>query len=193
MSRIVMARSSERVSVASGDSITVFTQAAAVVSQDVGGTLTPLGTVTSAQQTFGPFGSTALIVIDSGAGAAIYDVGSSPLLQGLMGNHVQRTPIAINAAGAIPISAMANGLITSNSLLGITGTLPTGSALDAALGLRIDDSFDWHVLAVGLFGFTIGTSAGHTLVGNATVGSGGAGTFRTRKTAAATFVTYSIG
>lgn len=193
MSNIVMARSSERIAILSGQSITVFSQAAVIVSQDVQGVVTPLGTVTSTQQTFGPFGSDLTVVLDTGAGSVMYAVGASPIIQGLIGNHVQRAPVAINAAGAIPLSAMANGVITSNSLLGITGTLPTGAVIDAGMILRMDDSFDWRVLAVGLFGFTIGAAAGHTIVGNATVSSGTSGVFRTRKTAASTFVTYRIG
>lgn len=193
MSNIVMARSSERIAVPSGQSITVFSQDAVVVSQDVGGVVTPLGTVTNAQQMFGPFGSDLFVILDSGASSAMYTVGAAPIIRELMGNVVQRSPIAINAAGAIPLSAMANGVITSNSLLGITCTLPTGTAIDSAMSSRIDDSFDWRVLAVGLFGFTVGASAGHMIVGNATVGSGSAGVFRTRKTAANTFITYRIG
>lgn len=193
MSNIVMARSSARIAVPSGQSITVFSQASVVVSQDVGGVVTPLGTVTSAQQMFGPFGSDLVVVLESGGSSAMYTVGAAPIIRELMGNVVQRSPIAINAAGAIPLSAMANGVITSNSVLGITCTLPTGAAIDAAMSSRVDDSFDWRVLAVGLFGFTVGTSTGHTIVGSATVGSGSTGVFRTRKTAANIFVTYRIG
>lgn len=193
MANIVMARSSERVTVPSAQSITVFTQDSVVVSQDVGGVITPLGTVTAGQQMFGPFASVATIVVDAGSLPVFYAFGASPLISEMIGNHVQRTPIAINAAGAIPLSAMANGVITSNSLLGITCTLPAGATIDAAMRMRVDDSFDWCVMAVGLFGFTVGTAAGHTIVGGATVGSGGAGTFRTRKTAANTFITYRIG
>jgi hypothetical protein len=193
MANIVMARSSARITVLSGHSITVFTQDAAVVSQDVSGVITPLGTVTASQQMFGPFVSGATIVIDAGALSAIYATGSSPVLREMIGHRVQRAPIAINAAGTIPESALANGLISSNSLLGITCTLPTGTAMDAVSDFRMDDSFDWSVMAVGLFGFTVGASAGHTIVGAATVGSGSSGEFRTRKTAANTFITYRIG
>ena len=193
MANIVMARSSERVAVLSGQSITVFTQDSVVISQDVAGVKTPLGTVTASQQMFGPFASGAIIVIDSGALSVLYAVGSSPILREMIGNRVQRAPIAINAAGAIPASALANGLISSSSLLGITCTLPTGTAMDAVSDFRMDDSFDWSVMAVGLFGFTVGASAGHTIVGAATVGSGTSGEFRTRKTATNTFITYRIG
>lgn len=193
MANIVLARSSERVSVPAGQSITVFSQESVAVSQDAAGVITPLGTVTASQQTFGPFAPGAIIILDTGAYSAIYATGSSPILRELIGNHIQRTPIAINAAGAIPLSAMANGVITSNSVLGITCTLPTGTVMDSGMGFRMDDSFDWSIIVSGLFGFTVGAAADHTIVGNATVSSGSAGTFRTRKTAANNFVTYRIG
>ncbi len=193
MPNIVMARSSERIAISSGQSITIFSQADVVVSQDVSGVITVLGTVTSSQQMFGPFASARSIILDSGAGAVMYAVGVSPILRELIGNKIQREPVAINAAGAIPASALANGLISSNSLLGITCTLPTGTLTEAMSDFRMDDSFDWSVMAVGLFGFTVGASAGHTIVGAATVGSGSSGEFRTRKTALNTFVTYRIG
>lgn len=193
MSNIVMATSSERILILSGQSITVFTQGSANVSQDVGGVITLLGTVTSSQQMFGPFGAGTTIVIDTSSMSAFYAFGTSPIIREMIGNRIQRNPIAINAAGAIPASALANGLISSNSLLGITCTLPTGISMESVTDFRIDDSFDWSVMAVGLFGFTVGASTGHTIVGAATVGSGTSGEFRTRKTAINTFVTYRIG
>lgn len=193
MSNIVMARSSERIAILSGQSITVFSQAAVTVSQDVSGVITVLGTITSAQQMFGPFGSALDIILDAGAGSAMYAVGTAPIIRELIGNQIQRSPISINAAAAIPLSAMANGVITSNSLLGITCTLPTGTTIDATMSLRMDDSFDWRVLAVGLFGFTVGAAEGHTIVGSAVVSSGSSGVFRTRKTASNTYITYRIG
>lgn len=193
MANIVMARSSERISVPSGQSITVFTQGSSNVSQDVGGVITLLGTVTSSQQMFGPFGVATTVVIDSGAMSAFYAFGASPIIREMIGNKIQRSPIAINAAGAIPASALANGLISSNSLLGITCTLPAGTAMEVVTDFRVDDSFDWVVMAIGLFGFTVGASAGHTIVGAPTVGSGTSGEFRTRKTALNTFITYRIG
>lgn len=192
MPDIVMARSSARISVPSTESITVFTQDSAVVSQDVAGVPTPIGTVTGASQTFGPFASGAMITIDAGALSVLYSVGAVPILRQTMAHIIQRAPVAIDAAGAIPPRALANGIITSNSLLGISCSLPTGTQVDAMSDFRMNDAFDWCVIAAGLFGFTVTASAGHTIVGAAGVGSGTAGYFRTRKTGAATYVTYRI-
>lgn len=188
-----MAQSSKRISVPSGESIAVFTQDSANISSDVAGVITLLGTVTSGQQMFGPFGSATLIVIDSGAASVHYSFGAAPILRELIRQHIQRAPIAINAASAIPMSALANGVITSNSLLGITCTLPTGAQVEAARFFSMDDSFDWTVIAAGLFGFTVGASAGHTIIGSASVGSGSSGIFRTRKIALNTYITYRLG
>lgn len=192
MPDIVMAMSSARISVGSAESITVFTQDSAVVSQDVAGTPTPIGTVTGASQTFGPFASGAMITIDAGALPAMYAVGQVPILRQTIGHIIQRAPVAIDAAGAIPPRALANGIITSNSLLGISCSLPTGTEVDRMSDFRMNDAFDWCVIAAGLFGFTVTASAGHTIVGAAGVGSGTAGYFRTRKTGTNTYVTYRI-
>lgn len=193
MPSIVMAMSSETIIVPPAQSITVFTQDVASVSQDVGGVKTLLATVTASQQMFGPFASGATIYIDSGSGSVRYAFGSEPIIRELMIQQIQRAPIAINAAGAIPMSALANGVITSNSLLGITCTLPAGAQVEAARFFNMDDSFDWSVIAAGLFGFTVGASTGHTIVGSASVGTGSSGIFRTRKIALNTFITYRIG
>lgn len=192
MPNIIMAMSSASVTVPSNQSITVFTQDSAKVFQVSGGVDTDLGTVTSAQQAFGPFASGATVKIAAGSLPVMYAIGTTPILRELILNRVQRAPIAINAAGAIPVGALANGMISSNSLLGITCTLPTGAALEAMSDFRVDDSFDWCVMAVGLFGFTVGASTGHTIVGSASVGSGTSGGFRTRKTGTNVFVTYRI-
>ena len=58
---------------------------------------------------------------------------------------------------------------------------------------EIGDAIDWSVITTGANAFTVTAAAsGHTLVGNMVVAAGKAGLFRTRKTAAATYVTYSL-
>lgn len=192
MPNIIMSMSSASVAVPANQSIAVFTQATAQVYQVVNSVPTLLGTVTTQQQTFGPFASGATISITSGALPVAYGVGTNPVIQELIANRIQRAPIAINTASAIPADALARGMISSNSLLGISCTLPTGAALDLISDFRMDDAFDWCVMVIGLFGFTVAASTGHTIVGNATIASGTSGNFRTRKTGAATYVTYRI-
>jgi hypothetical protein len=192
MPNFVMARSSARITVPDAQSITVFTQDSADVSRDVSGVVTLLGTVTGGQQTFGPFAGGATIIIAAANYLTMYGIGATPVLRETIHYIIQRAPIALDTAQAIPVRALVNGVITSNSLLGITCTLPTGAALDVISDFRMDDAFEWCVIAAGLFGFTVGASAGHTIVGAAGVGSGTSGYFRTRKTATNTFITYRV-
>lgn len=192
MPNIVMARSVETVAVPAGQFITVYTQDVATLTQSTTGAPTPLGTVTQSQQTFGPFAAATSVTISSGANSALYSIGSAPAISELVGNTIQRTPALMNTAGPISFASMASGLITSASLLGIVCTLPAGSAIEGMRDFKVDDAFDWIVIVIGAFGFTIGGATGHTVVGNATVASGTSGQFRTRKTAANTFITYRI-
>lgn len=192
MPNIVMAMSSSTVSVPAAQSITVFTQAVAQVFQVVGGDPSLLGTVTTSQQMFGPFANGADILIATGQLPAMYTIGAAPVIQNLISNIIQRAPVVMNVGGAIPAAALGNGLITSNSLLGISCSLPTGAAIEAISDFRMDDAFDWCVIAAGLFGYTVTASAGHTFVGNAAVSSGTSGYFRTRKTGVNTYITYRV-
>ena len=88
---------------------------------------------------------------------------------------------------------MLGGIVTSTTAAAVTGTMPTGTVLDAASNLQIGDSFDWSVIATGANAFTIAAATGHTIVGTAVVATVTSGHFRTRKTAAATYVTYRMG
>jgi hypothetical protein len=191
---MVAAKSTLTVAVPSGQSITVFTQDSADVYQVAGASRNLLGTASMGQQTFGSFPSGASIAIESGNLSAFFAIGVTPILTEFLGNKIQRAPVAINSAGTLPIGALFSGLINGSAgLLGVTGTLPTGAALDAAADFRPDDSFDWIIMSTGLGTFSIGASAGHTIVGAAGVGSAQSGAFRTRKAGPNVFVTYRIG
>jgi hypothetical protein len=79
----------------------------------------------------------------------------------------------------------------------VTATPPTGTVLDAATTLAVNESFDFSVINTGASNaFTIsvgGGVAGCTLVGNMVVALSSSGRFRVRKTAAATYTIYRIG
>lgn len=189
----VVGKSRTDVVVPAGQSIMVFCQDSASVYEIVGASRNLLGTVSGRSQTFGPFAGGANISIDAGEYVAWYNVAMSPVMTEMIVYRIQRAPIAINAAGAIPLSALVTGVINGGAgLLGITCTLPTGADIDASSDFRVDDAFDWYVISTGLGTFTVGASAGHTIVGTAGVGSTQSGHFRTRKTAANTFVTMRI-
>jgi len=119
----------------------------------------------------------------------------------------QPTPTAETTAVTLTIAKLLTGIITATHTAGATQayTLPTGALTDAWPAFGIDDYFDWVLInlsAAAADTVTVTAAAtGHTIVGNPIVQSahsstggvmGNSAGFRTRKTAAATFVTYRI-
>jgi hypothetical protein len=109
----------------------------------------------------------------------------------------QPTPSAINASATLTIAELLTRIITTNSATAVAFTLPTGTLTDAGiLGglLLINQSFEWNIIntgsAVGIV--TVSGGTGNTLVGSGVLAITTSATFRTRKTAANTFVTYRI-
>lgn len=107
--------------------------------------------------------------------------------------QVQAAPVAVNATATLTAAQLLNRLITSTTAAAVSGTLPNGDLLDAAAGLEIGESFDWTVINTGASNaFTILQGTGHTIIGNPAVALSTSGNFRSRKTAANTFVTYRV-
>jgi len=118
----------------------------------------------------------------------------------------QPTPTAETTAVTLTIAKLLTGIITATHAVGATQayTLPTGALCDAWPAFITDDYFDWVLInlsAAAADTVTVTADTGHTIVGNpivqsahATTGGiyGNSATFRTRKTAASTFVTYRI-
>ena len=109
----------------------------------------------------------------------------------------QPTPSAINASATLTIAQLLTGIITTNSATAVAFTLPTGTLTDAGIlngQLLVDQSFDWSIInsgsVVGVV--TVSGGTGNTLVGSGMLAITTSATFRTRKTAANTFVTYRI-
>lgn len=107
----------------------------------------------------------------------------------------QPNPAAKTVTGTLTIAELLTLLITSTAATAVSYTLPTGTLSDAGiLGglLPINGYFDWSLInlgsATGVATLVAGT--GHTIVGAATVAISTTQEFRTRKTAANTFVTY---
>ena len=179
-------------------SIAVYTKGSAQVSQVVGypnhpDTLSLLGTVSNGQTVFGPYAAGATIRIDGGALPTAYEVGAAPLVEDVLAWQIQGAPVAVDVTGAVSAAAILGGIVTSTTAAAVAGTIPTGTVMDNASNLQIGDSFDWSVIATGANAFTVTAAAGHTIVGNAVVATATSGHFRTRKTAAATYVTYRVG
>jgi len=115
-------------------------------------------------------------------------------------------PTAKTVAVTLTIAELLTGIITATHTAGATAayTLPTGTLTDAGGTFAIGSGFDWALINLSAAAAdTVTVTAGddHTVVGNMIVQSvhattgliyGSSGLFRTKKTAANTFVTYRI-
>lgn len=109
----------------------------------------------------------------------------------------QGAPTALSASATLTIAQLLSALVTVSGTTAKTFTLPTGTLGDAGIAapaLPIDGCFDWAIINTGTNSgaVTVAAGTGHTLVGSATVAIGTSAGFRTRKTAANTFVTYRV-
>lgn len=178
-------------------SVAVYTQDVANVSRILGypnqaPSKSLLGVVTAGQTVFGPYTGGATIVVDGGAALTTYEIGVSPITDERLLTFSQATPVAVDVTGAVSAAAMMGGIVTSTTAAAVAGTIPTGATMDLASTFAVNDSFDWSVIATGANAFTVTAATGHTIVGTAVVATATSGRFRTRKTAADTFVTYRL-
>jgi len=93
----------------------------------------------------------------------------------------------------LTIAQMTTKAIRATPTAPATYTLPTANDIDTALSAQVSIGmgFDWTILNGAAFAITMAPNTNHTLVGNAVVNTVSA--FRTRKSAANTYVTYRIG
>lgn len=121
-----------------------------------------------------------------------YSVGVSATVTELLGS-VQGDPSTLNATGTLTSALIQGGLVTSTTAAAVVATLDTGAVMDASGTFAINDCFIWSAINTGGNAFTVTAAAsGHTVVGAGAVAAGTSGRFMTRKTAAATFVSYRI-
>lgn len=196
-SQIIYSYGQATVVIPAGESVVVFTRNQAEVYQLVVSVNQPssenqVGTVVNGQTTFGPYASGATLRIDGGAGETLYSVGVAPVISERLASQLQAAPVAVNVTGAVSAAAIMGGIVTSTTAAAVAGTVPTGAVMDLASDIDIGDSFDWSVINTGPNTFTVTAASGHTLVGVAAVLTVTSGLFRTRKTAADTFVTYRL-
>lgn len=198
MSQIIYNQGTATVTVPAGGSISVVTRDSAVVRQLV---VTPnqppsygvIGTaLNSVPLLLGPFTVATQLEIAGSAGDTFFSYGVSPALGEILASQFQADPVAVNVTGAVSAAAIFGGIVTSTTAAAVAGTIPTGAVMDAASNLAIGDSFDWSVINTGGNTFTVTAAANHTIVGTATVATVTSGLFRTRKTAAGTFITYRL-
>ena len=109
----------------------------------------------------------------------------------------QPTPTAKAASATLTIAELLTLIVTTSGTAAITLTLPTGTLSDAGVSapaLPLNGCFDWTIINTGTSAGAVTLAAGtaHTIVGAAVVAIGTSAGFRTRKTAANTFVTYRM-
>ena len=110
----------------------------------------------------------------------------------------QGAPTAKTADFTATIAELLTRIVTVTSASAVAATLPTGTLTDAGFeggNAKVGESFEWSLINLGSSSgaVTMTASTGHTYVGNATVAISTSARFRTRKTAANTYVTYRIG
>lgn len=167
-----------------------------------------IGTLINTQTVFGTFTGGATLIIDASGGlSAQYEVGTDPnVKQWRTDNGIQPDPTAKTVAVTLTAAELLTGIITGTHTAGATQayTLPTGTLLDAAATFDTNEYFEWVLInlsAASADTITVTAGATHTIVGNPIVQSANASTggiygnsarWRTRKTAANTFVSYRV-
>jgi hypothetical protein len=199
MSEIIYAQGTATVSLAANDGIAVYTRGEAQVYSVVGYPNYPeseslLGTVINGQTVFAASSSARTIRIEAGSGDVLYNVGTDPVVTEQYAARLQGAPGVLNATGDLTAAMILSGIVTSTTAAAVTADLSTGALLDAAVSIGIGESFDWSAINTGgANAFTVTANTGHTVVGAGAVAASTSGLFRTRKTAADTFVSYRIG
>jgi hypothetical protein len=156
--------------------------------------------VVNGQTVFGPYTPAATLIVEASGGVtSFYEIGTAPQVQtGRLISGVQADPANIADGGSMlhTPGGMLGGLVTATPTASRNIQLPTGAAMELASSFAINDFFDWSVITLAAFALTTTAGAsGHTIVGSGATAatSGSPARFRTRKTAADTFVTYRIG
>ncbi len=110
---------------------------------------------------------------------------------------VQPSPVAKSATATLTIAELLTRMIVTSGTVAQSYTLPTGTLTDAGItapSLPVNGCFDWCIVNTGTSSgaVTVVAGTGHTIVGSTAVPIATSAMFRTRKTAANTFITYRI-
>lgn len=196
---IAYANGNAQVTLTAGQSIALYSLAQAQVFELVGFPNYPvqedLEATFSGYEILGPYANGATLVLSPGSSDLLYSIGVAPVVSGVA---YQGAPTTQNAAGTLTSAQVMSGIITTTQTTGATIAvlLPNGADMDDASQFDIDQYFDWALInnSTGANTVTITNAAsGNTISGPAVVAITTAALFRTRKTAADTFVTYRIG
>lgn len=196
-STVIAPYTSATVTVPTSSAIAIYSDAQYQVYTSTGFANYPTPIPTLASNAAGAYTSSVYtaattVTIFAGGARVLYNVGTGPVVYER--TNYQPSPGTLNATGTLTAALCLAGTVTSSTAAAVTATLDTGALFDAAVTMSNDDSFDWIVINTGgANAFTVTASTGHTIVGAGAVAASTSGRFRTRKTAASTFVTYRIG
>lgn len=138
------------------------------------------------------FSAAATVQVQAGSAPVSYNQGTAAVA-GVVENYpTQGAPGTLNATGTLTAALILGRIVTSTTAAAVVATLDTGAVMDDAATMDAGDWFDWSVINTGGNTFTVTASSGHTIVGAGAVATVTSGRFRTRKTAADTFVTYRL-
>jgi hypothetical protein len=196
---IAFANGSAQVTLTAGQSIALYSLAQVQVFELVGFPNYPvqenLQATFTGYQILGPYANGATLAISPGPGDVLYSIGVAPVVSGVA---YQGAPAAQNTAGTLTTAEVTGGIVTTTQATGATIAvlLPNGADMDDASQFDVNESFDWVLInnsAAAADTVTITNAAsGNNISGPAIVAATTSAIFRTRKTAADTFVTYRI-
>jgi hypothetical protein len=195
---VIFTQGTATVTVPAGEKIAVQAYSPALVFQEVGFPNFPdsqdlLATVENTTYVSPAFTNATSVTIQAGASGAAYAVGVSPVISDSGKFQTQGAPGVLNATGTLTAAMILSGIVTSTSAAATVATLDVGAVVDAASEFAIGDSFDWSVINTGPSTFTVTSpDASHTIVGVGAVLTLISAVWRTRKTAADTFVSYRL-
>ena len=195
---VIFTQGTATVTVPAGEKIAVQAYSPALVFQEVGFPNFPdsqdlLTTVENTTYVSPAFTNATSVTIQAGASGAFYAVGVSPVISDSGKFQTQGAPGVLNATGTLTAAMILSGIVTSSTAAATAATLDTGAVVDAASEFAIGDSFDWSVINTGPSAFTVTSpDSSHTIVGTAAVATVTSAIWRTRKTAANTFISYRL-
>jgi len=202
---------SVEVTIPAGEKIAIYTIGSANLYQKVTGpNMAPVwnlaDTINNEESVSSAYTNGATLRINAGGYDVWYEVGTAPIVQQRRIKPAQGAPTAMTTAATVTSAGILSGIITGTHSAGATAayTLPTGTLLDASSEFVTGESFDWVLInlsAAAADTITLTAGTDHTIVGNPIVQSahvstggiyGNSSQWRTRKTAANTFVSYRI-
>lgn len=191
---IVYPHGSVTVTVAASDTVSVQSLDSVKISQILGYPNFPdsidlIAEIQNGSYTTAAFTAETQVIIEAGAAPVQFDYGAASAVKPLV---TQGTPLALDATGALTAAMILTGIVTSTTAAAVDGTLPTGTVMDAATSMAVNDAVDWSVINTGANTFTLLADTDHTVVGNVVVPAGGSALFRTVKAGEGVFITFSL-